>query len=262
MIVAFLRRPELTSAVRSAAMPEEDVFFDGERARDALRRGFPRLLILDEGGAVPRLLVRGPHVPVLRLVEPSQVFGSRDASSLAVTGVDDARGLRRLMSEAAAAGTWVDGLLRELVTVSGHTLPHAFRGLARRVLEYPAEYADLHAVSSLTGLSRGALKARFRRRGLRSPSAHLRWLRALAACHVLADGSRTVGETAYRLGYTSAGNLSRTVQSVTGRTPGELRSPVHRQALTVSFAQRFLSGASRGGWLELSPIFLRRTTAA
>jgi AraC-like DNA-binding protein len=265
MIVAFLRRPELHSGVRAAAMPEEDVFFEGDRARDALRRGFPRLLVLDEPDSASRSVsfrAAGPEVPVLRLVSPQGLFGARDAGSLVVTGVDDVRDLRRLIHRTAGDGSWVDRLFHDLVSVSGHTLPHAFRGLARRVMEYPAQYADLHAVARLTGLSRGALKARFRRRGLRSPSSHLRWLRALAAAHVLGEGATTVGETAFRLGFTSGGNLCRAVQAVTGSTPGELRQPGRREALTVSFAQQFLSRDARRGWLELSPIFLRRPTAA
>jgi AraC-like DNA-binding protein len=246
-------------------MPEEDIFLEPDRARDALLRGFPRVLLLDEpSSALPSMPFRpqGPVVPVLRLVSPKDVFGARDAGALVVSGVDDVRDLKRLIQQTAGRGSWVDRLFHDLVMVSGHTLPHAFRGLARRVMEYPARYADLHAVADLTGLSRGALKARFRRRGLQSPSSHLRWLRALAAAHVLAEGKTTVGETAYRLGFTSAGNLCRAVQSVTGSTPGELRSPGRRDALTVSFAERFLSRDARRGWLELSPIFLRKPTAA
>ena len=121
MIVAFLRRPELQSVVRSAALPEEDVFSEGDRARDALLRGFPRLLIVDDAGAASRPSFRStaPAVPVLRLVRPGDLFGARDAGSLAVADLDDARALRRLMHETAGDGMWVDQLFRDLVMVSG-----------------------------------------------------------------------------------------------------------------------------------------------
>ncbi len=81
------------------------------------------------------------------------------------------------------------------------------------------------------GLTRGALKARFRRRGLPSPYAYIRWLRIIACAHLLSDGTITVARTARRFGYTSAGNLCRTMTSLTGLTPTEARTQNGRNHL-------------------------------
>jgi AraC-like DNA-binding protein len=259
MIVGFLQDYRSRLAVRAAALPDEDTFF-GERGLDALHRGFVRVVVRDDGG---RGRFEAPEVvaPVLTLGAGPRF--TPDASGWIVSGIDDVSPrLRSLLDQTAGAGTWVDTALADMARTAGFPLPPAFRGLCRRVLEYPAWYPDLHAVSRLTGLSRGAVKARFRRRALRSPSGHLRWLRSLAAAHVLADPGVNVIAAAYRLGFTSGGNLCRAVHTVTGLTPGKLRSPTTRVGLLVRFVERFLHPGTRGGWVDLEEVFLRSSSVA
>ena len=255
MIVAFLRDPKLKQRVLAAGLPEEDVFLGGDDAFDALQRGFPRLVVLDSDQDGASWMIP-PETPVLRIVSAG-ACGSLSHAWVAVDGIDTDERLRTVVAEAAGGDGWVEQLFGDLSGVVGRSLPPAFRGLCRRVLEYPARYADLHGVASLTGLSRGALKARFRRRGLRSPTDHVRWLRALTAAHVVErDGLNTV-QAAYRLGFTSSGNFCRAIQATTGFSPGELRFAGRRVELLVDFARRFLTPDQVVAWSGLKAVFLR-----
>lgn len=255
MIVAFLRERNLLDALRAAASPEEDLIFGTEEGLDAVFHGFPRLIVLREHGDYPFAPYRGlPDVPVLRI----GAEGGPTVAGWKGTGAPPMSRLGDFVNEVARSGTWVDEIFRNLTTVVGNSLPGAFRGYCRRVLEYPARYDDLHAVAGLTGMSRGALKARFRRQGLRSPAEHIRWLRVLATAQVLADPGVTTGEAAYRLGYTSNGNLSRAVQAVAGMNPAEFRSAAARSAVLVGFARRFVMDTQvLARWSRFDTVFLR-----
>jgi len=70
------------------------------------------------------------------------------------------------------------------------------RAFGRRILEFPTHYHDLHAKARASHLSRGALKARFRRRGLESPYTYLRWFRMMAVSYLLSDREVTVAQAA------------------------------------------------------------------
>lgn len=260
MIVAFVTDRRVKAAVLAAALPEEDVVLGVESGLEAIHRGFPRLLVLPASGAVPVPSSSRPPVPVLR-VDAGRVgtLSSRSAHSFADSTASD---LRRAIQEAAEHGSWVDGLFRDLSVAAGAPLPRAFRGFCRRVLEYPARYGDLHAMARLTGLSRGALKARFRRGGLRSPAEHLRWLRVIAVAHVLQDPDVTTVAASYRLGFTSNGNLCRAVQSIAEVKPGDLRDAAGRAALLVRFVERFgLAEPSLQRWGRFDSVFLRKRVA-
>ena len=257
MIVAFLNSPHARAAVGRAAYPDEDVIFGELAGLDAIHRGFPRLVVRDDtrnGTAASRSY----GIPVLTIGQNGRSL-ARDSS--VGSSVEDTKRLRVVLNDTART-TWVDGALASLARTSGGRLPPAFRGMARRILEYSARYPDLHAVAHLTGLSRGAIKARFRRRGLPSPSSHIRWLRTLATAHVLAQTACSVEEAAYQLGFTSGGNLCRAVHSATGLTPGDLRISTERTALHVRFTERFLGPKTRSGWADLADVFLRDFTAA
>src|SRR5690606_33654902 len=95
--------------------------------------------------------------------------------------------ITQLLPRRAEPATWVDRALADLARAAGARLPAALRTIGRRVMEFPSHYADLHPLAEVTGISRGALKARFRRRGLVSPSVYVRWFRALASAHLLAN---------------------------------------------------------------------------
>jgi len=124
-------------------------------------------------------------------------------------------------------------------------------------MEFPSHYVDLHPLARVTGLSRGALKARFRRRGLVSPFVYVRWFRALAAAHLLADREVTTLQAAHRLGYTTGGNFCRTIKSVTGLSSTEVRGIHGWNRLLVTFAWRHLGPEALAGWGELEDLFVR-----
>lgn len=262
MILAFLSDPFLRAVVRRAALPDEDVFWTSDDVQEAVRRGFPRLGVAVRGDGRPPGVsedVVDPSVPLLVLV-PSILQAWRDSHRMvgfAVRRVDDhGRRLRGLMEEASGGEHWVNALFRDLSSASGRPLPGALRGLGRRVLEFPSRYSDLHPVAELSGISRGALKARFRRRDLPSPYTYLRWFRVLGAVHVLGDESVTTEEAAYRVGLHSSGNLCRYLQEVSGLPPSDLRGPVGRIRAVTRFAEECLGPTELEAWESLEELFL------
>ncbi|MFP3947547.1 MAG: helix-turn-helix domain-containing protein, partial [Longimicrobiales bacterium] len=152
----------------------------------------------------------------------------------------------------------VNTLFRDLTAAAGRPLPGPLRGMGRRVLEFPSRYSDLHAMAALSGISRAALKARFRRRDLPSPYTYLRWFRVLAAVHVLEDGELTTEEAAYRVGLHSSGNFCRYVRKVSGCTPTELRQPVGRIRALTAFVEECLGPPELEAWEDLDDLFLAR----
>lgn len=264
MILAFVTDPFLRAVVRRAALPDEDVYWTPADVQEAVRRGFPRLGVraLHDPHPLgdPRKVI-GTSVPLLTLA-PATLEAWRDSHRLvgfAVRRVDDhGRRLRSLMADAAGSGSgrWVNALFRDLTAAAGRSLPGSLRGMGRRILEFPSRYTDLHAMAELSGISRGALKARFRRRGLPSPYTYLRWFRVLAAVHVLEDGEPTTEEAAYRVGLHSSGNFCRYVQEVSGCTPTELRQPVARIRTLTGFVEECLGPSELEAWEGLHDLFL------
>lgn len=107
---------------------------------------------------------------------------ARHAQGPAVSRIDDsALRLRALIRTAAGSSNWVDGIFADLTLILGHGLPSDFKRFARRVMEYPSRYSSLSDLGRILDAFPGALKARFRRRGLPSPSTYLRWFRVVAA---------------------------------------------------------------------------------
>jgi len=262
MILAFLTDPFLRAVARRAALPDEDVFWSPDDVLEAARRGFPRLVVAAEQETHPLgdpREILGEDVPVLNIV-PATLESWRDSHRMvgfAVRRLDDhGRRLRTLMTRSASQDRWVDRLLGELSSATGRRLPGSLRGLGRRILEFPSRYSDLHAVADLSGISRGALKARFRRRDLPSPYTYLRWFRVLAAVHVLEDGELTTEEAAYRLGLHSSGNFCRYVFDVSGFSPTELRGPVARIRVLTGFVEECLGEAEMNAWEGLGDLFL------
>ena len=267
MILAPLSNPALRASVLRAALPEEDVFFRVEDVKEALRLGFPRLLVRDREDPFTSRVPGGegperdePGLPVLELT-PAVLHrwrGAWQARGLAVTRIDDsALRLRALMHEAAGGRVWVDRALADLTRIAGGPLPPEFRGFARRVMEFPARYTFLQRVGESVDLSPGALKARFRRRGLPSPARYLSWLRLLAVDKVLANPSRTILTASQRLGFASDGNFCRWVRSASGLSPTQLRRQRHTLWLQTRFAGECLQATHRAGWRSLDGLFLR-----
>jgi AraC-like DNA-binding protein len=265
MIVALTSDPILRAALRRIAHPEEDVLLDERLAVQALDQGFPRVVVYvpEDGHPLARRL--------------SQLDG--DVQSVAITQATlrgwevERRGreippprvefaaqrLAMLVPRDSGSPTWVDRTLADLSKAAGTRLPTPFRAIGRRVMEFPVHYADLHGLSEVTGMSRGALKARFRRRALPSPIHYVRWFRVFAAAQMLSDRDVTTLEAADRLGFTTGGNFCRTVKSVTGLTSSEIRSVIGWNRLLVTFAWRFLGPASLSAWDSLDDLFLQQT---
>ena len=219
MILAPIEDRTLRASVRRAALPEEDVYHRIDDVHHALRFAFPRLLVYKAGDQRKlrrELSLQETEVPVLVLAETT-LRGWEEAwevDGLAVSKVDDsALRLRALMEKAAGDSDWVESVYSDLTHTVGRGLPSEFRGFTRRILEHPYRYSSLSALGETFGLSAGALKARFRRRGLPSPSRYLRWFRLLAASRILTDPGETTLRASYRLGFASDGNFCRWVRA-------------------------------------------------
>jgi AraC-like DNA-binding protein len=162
------------------------------------------------------------------------------------------------MEETAEASEWVEGVFSDLTHTVGRRLPSNLRGFSRRILEFPIRYSSLAEVGQAFGISAGALKARFRRRGLPSPSRYLRWFRLLAAARVLSDPYETTLSASYRLGFASDGNFCRWIQAHSGVTPSALRNWNGRLLLLVRLAEDCLSNGALDEWESFGDLFLRK----
>jgi len=259
MIVAYVSDPYLLTVVRNAAHPEEDVVLDPGLAPAAIEWGFPRLVIQADGTDRPLVGVRS-DVPIMRLDRALLARWENDRRGIDVPPkrIDYLTSrLRTAIDKHAQGGTWVDKCLADLSKAAGVQLPAPLRAFGRRILEFPSHYTDLHALADACEVSRGALKARFRRRGLESPYTYLRWFRMMAVAYMLADRTVTVATAAHRLGFTSDGNLCRTMGSLTGLTPTEVRTVRGWNRLLIGFSWTYLTQGQLEGWDGLDELFGR-----
>ena len=264
MILAALSDTGLREATAHAALPEEDYLSDERAVLEALRFGFPRLLVTSDSAGDAALMQSArklrPKLAVLTLRESTLREWERDWRERAGRASREAEfGSRMagLVHVTAQTPRWVDDVFRQLSNATGGPLPPAFRGFSRRVLEFPRRYPDLHAVARLTGYSRDALKARFRRKGLPSPSRYLRWLRTLAVAYALEEAGATTASVAYRFGYSSGGNLCRSVQGLVGLPTLPLRQPIVRSQLMLRMAAELLEPSQRRAWAVMEDLFVR-----
>ncbi len=264
MILAALSDRLLRQAAAHAALPEEDLIVRESEVLQALRFGFPRLFLY-EGDE------NSPLVQSTRLLRPTLPAAAVTQRMLRdwERGWRESGGRRRLVEHAgerlsalvdlsATTPRWVEDVFRQLASATAGPLPAAFRGFSRRILEFPRRYGDLHSVAALTGHSRDALKARFRRRDLPSPSRYLRWLRTVAVAYALGEAGATTASVAYRLGYSSGGNLCRSVQGLVGHTTLELREPIARSRLLLRLSSELLTPEQLAAWRAFEDLFLSR----
>ena len=258
MIVVQVNDPHLRRAVCRAAHPEEDVVLESRLAGDALEWGFPRLVVRD-WEARPLALPRG-----VRLVEVDDRMLrrwelERRAEELPPTRLDHVtERMSVLMDRSGDERSWIDAALADLTRATGARLPLPLRAFGRRILEFPYRYTTLHPLAEACGTTRGALKARFRRRGLPSPSTYLRWFRIIAVANLLSDRSVTIASAARRLGFTSDGNLCRMIDAVAEMTPTEARTVKGWNRLLISFAWTKLAPDALEAWATLDDLFERR----
>jgi hypothetical protein len=265
MILGALSERFLQEAVRRAAQPSEDVFAADADILSGLRFGFPRALIYsreEDSSHVQTASVARPELPRIPLTRPIllqwETAWQNSRRDDPVARVDDAATrLRTLIQLSSRSPRWADEVFRSLVSASGQTLSPAFKGFARRVLEFPRRYNDLHGISLLTGHTRDAVKARFRRRDIPSPSLYLRWLRSIAVAYALGETGATTAAVAYRFGYSSGGNLCRSIGGTVDMTTVELRTPIGRSKLLLRFTDQMLKPQYLQEWTDLGPLFLR-----
>jgi AraC-like DNA-binding protein len=258
MILARIADPHVRRALRAAAHPEEDVVTEAPLVAEALQSGFPRLLVR-AGPVDAHLPPTGVAVLDLDDTLLRRWEAERRATELTRPRVDFlATRIGALIEPSASEATWVDVALADLSRAAGARLPTPLRAFARRVLEFPSHYTSLYPVSKACGVTRGALKARFRRRGLESPYTYLRWLRIIAVAELLSDRSVSVATAAHRLGFTSNGNLCRMMNALTGLTPTEVRTVNGWQRLLITFAWMHLTPEALDAWADLEGLFQRR----
>lgn len=88
--------------------------------------------------------------------------------------------------------------------------------------EHAAERPSVAEFGRAFGQTPDGIRQRLRQDGFPSPSRVLLWGRLLMAGSLLAGDGRTVEETAYVLGYTTASALTRAMRRETGLTPTEV----------------------------------------
>lgn len=257
MILLSVREAALRHAVERCARPDEAVIWEAPWVHEALEHGHARVHVRDDREA-RFSLIRSSRVPEL-YVPPDLLRAwehDRRRSEVPELRIDDlARRVGAAIQEVAIESTWVDRLLADLARSVGAPLPLSLRAFTRHALELPCRYTDLSAISGAAGLSRGALKARFRRKDLDSPFTYLRWLRTFAVAEALADPDVTVAAAARSLGFTSDTNMCRMVKALTGATPGSLRDAGARRRLRGTFVHRHLGKEALAGWARLEGLF-------
>jgi AraC-like DNA-binding protein len=264
MILAPIQDRTLRGLVRRAALPEEDVFHSFQDVRHALQFGFPRLLVCraaDHLECRDRLQLENRRVPIVVVAEDllQSWDAAREVDGWAIRPVDDsALRLRSLLEETALPTEWVEAVFSDLTQILGESLPSELRGFSRRILEYPIRYSSLNSLAEAVGLSAGALRARFRRRGLPSPAVYHRWVRLLAAARILSDPQETTLTASFRLGFTSDGNFCRWVRATSGLTPSSIRDWNGRLLLLIRLAETCLPEGSLDQWESLDGMFLRQ----
>ena len=107
------------------------------------------------------------------------------------------------------------------------------------------------------GLTPGAMRARFRRRGLRSPFAYTVRLRTLSACELLARQDVTTSSVAYHMGYSSSGNFCRAFLNLTGLRPSAGATVQGRLAVMTSFVSDLMRPDQLEKWDDIGPLFVR-----
>ena len=257
MIVVQVVDPTLRRAAQRACSPEEDVVV-GALAYEAIEFGFPRLVIREQG------VGWRPPSPAAHVVdiEPATLHEwetLRRGMDLPPARLEHLSGrLSRMVEERAERRTAVDRALADVSRAAGARLPLPLRSFGRRVMEFPWYYRSLHQVADACETSRGALKARFRRRGLASPTTYLRWFRVLAVASLMSDRTVTVAAAARRLGFTSDGNLCRMLWSVSSMTPTEVRTVTGWRRLLITFAWQHLAPDDLEAWSTLDDLFRHR----
>jgi AraC-like DNA-binding protein len=252
MILALVDDSEWLEALAEAARRDEDVRHGAAEVRIALGSATPRALVVegDDLETPTRRRARAMGLPVIELPRFAAGEGRRE---------------RRVawlrMSLAGTPATWVDRVLADCERAVGGPLPRPFRTLARRGLEDPMRFQSIEAVGPELGVTPGALRARFRRRGLPSPFWYLRWFRLLAVARLLRERRETTARIAWTMAFHSSGNLARFTRAVCGRRPSELRAVGTQAELLLRFVAEGLRDGQLRAWSSFDDAFERKYRA-
>ena len=227
MIITYVSNPYLRAALPLAGHPGEDVLLDLAEADEALAWGYPRVVVLDDGFTGPSTFGGRSPVPTVRI---------------------SAKDLGRWEAQRVAAGVpgrteFLADRLRDLLGVRSHDGhvggPHPRRpepcGRVTPACRAPRLRTQDPGVpvplrrpppgrGAVRPFPRGAEGSLPAPRVFRRPTPTCGGSARMAAAHLLSDRSVTVAQAATRLGFTSDGNLCRSMVSLTSLTPTEART--------------------------------------
>ncbi len=108
-------------------------------------------------------------------------------------------------------------------TEASSGLPSSVLAAAEAIGAHLAEPLDLDRIAELSGMSRSALCAAFRRHYDRSPMAFLSDRRLARACDLLLDRHRRIVDVAYACGFNSLATFNRRFSRAKGVAPSQWR---------------------------------------
>jgi serine-type D-Ala-D-Ala carboxypeptidase/endopeptidase (penicillin-binding protein 4) len=208
--------------------------------------------ILDAGqGSAAQLAVRIEFLrrahPDVAIVVYTDQAGELDYYALGEAGVDDILLSHQL--DPAHVRTVVDrSLARSRAARVARALGGRFGPIGARAVAWAVEYATdrptVGQFAAAMGFRPTAFTRELDRWGLPSPSKVLVWGRLLAAGALLGRDRRTVEESAFVLGYSTAGALGRAMKKHTGLTPSEVSA---RGGMAVVHGRLFPPSSKRKG---------------
>ena len=109
-------------------------------------------------------------------------------------------------------------------------------------IEHAEESPTVEQLAEALALTPSVLGRELHDRRLPSPSRLLLWGRLFRAARILSNADRSVEDTAFRLGYSSAAALGRALRRETGFAPNELRRRGSLAATLDGFLRREVRG--------------------
>ena len=191
--------------------------------------------------------------PSLAIIAYADVTGELEYFDLGELGVDgvllagqhEAAQIRALVDQAMGANSAVQ---------VAHELEGRFSALGSRAVAWSIEHATTDAsverFAAAMGRAPRGLVAALRRDGLPSPKTLLLWGRLLRAGAYLGRDRRTVEETAFLLGYSTASSLARAMKKNTGLTAGEVAARGGLACVQAALFARPRQAAKRDGVLK------------
>ena len=150
---------------------------------------------------------------------------------------DEVAEIRRAVAGALAAAS----ALGVMAALDGQLHPLGMECL-RWSIEHAEESPTVRQLADALALTPAVLSRELHDRRLPSASRLLLWGRLFRAARLLANPERSVEDTAFRLGYSSAAALGRALRRETGCAPNELRRRGPLAAALEGFVRREVRG--------------------